>query len=564
MQNELNDRAWLSWMGKVRIIIITFLLGIELAITQLTQTNVPRRGFVSVIVLWYAISFFEILLLALWHETRVQIRLQILTDIAFSTALLYLTGGIDTSFNFLYPLIIIVASIQLPRAWAYLTAGLSFILFAAILELTQYGFLRSYSVSAKPDITTLHLVVVVNFCAYFAVAYLASTLSTKLRQGDVQALENLQVLHENIIHSMSGGLITTDLAGRITLLNPAGGRLLERRAQDIIGKNVQDLFVDPLPAVAAASPQGETRGEVGCLTPQGKQKIVGMKVTLLRVPEQGELGYIYTFADLTDIRRLENEIRMRDRLSAVGRMAAGIAHEIRNPLSSIAGSVKVLSKISALNDEQRTLVEIVTRESERLNRIVSDFLVYSREKNYKFQAQDLVALLNDTLTLLENHPLIMNSGKSQERKISLVRRYAADEARAMVDGDRLKQVFWNLCENAVRAMPEGGVLTVSLAEKGKNWAISFADTGSGMDAQLLEKIFEPFQSRFEGGTGLGLAIVYQIVQAHQAQISVSSTLGKGSEFRLQFPQLAEEDHASNRDEAQTQPVALARAGGARG
>ena len=147
---------------------------------------------------------------------------------------------------------------------------------------------------------------------------------------------------------------------------------------------------------------------------------------------------------------------------------------------------------------------------------------------------------------------------------SLVRRYAADDAQAMVDGDRLKQVFWNLCENAVRAMPEGGVLTVSLAEQGKNWAISFADTGSGMDAQLLEKIFEPFQSRFEGGTGLGLAIVYQIVQAHQAQISVSSTPGKGSEFRLQFPRLVEEADASHKDEAQTQPVVLARAGGARG
>src|SRR5215471_21535843 len=171
MQNELNDRAWLSWMGKVRIIIITFLLGIELAITQLTQTNVPVRGFVSIIVLWYAISFFEVLLLVLWHDTGVQIRLQILVDIAFSTALLYVTGGIDTSFNFLYPLVIIVASIQLPRVWAYLTAGLAFVLFAAMLELTQYGLLHSYSMSSRPDNRTLQLVVVVNFCAYFAVAY---------------------------------------------------------------------------------------------------------------------------------------------------------------------------------------------------------------------------------------------------------------------------------------------------------------------------------------------------------------------------------------------------------
>ena len=563
MQNELNDRAWLNWMGKVRIIIITFLLGIELAITQLTQTNVPRIGFVCIIVLWYSISLFQILLLVLWRDTRAHVRLQILTDIAFSTALLYVTGGIDTSFNFLYPLIIIVASIQLPRVWAYLTAGLSFILFAAMLELIQYGVLHSYSMSARPDNKTLQLVVVVNFCAYFAVAYLASTLSTKLRQGDVQALENLQALHENIIHSMSGGLITTDLQGRITLLNPAGGRLLERRLQDMIGTKVQELFLDRLPVIEASSARTEVRCEVGCVTPRGAQKIFGMKATLLRVPEQGEQGYIYTFADLTDIRRLEQEIRMRDRLSAVGRMAAGIAHEIRNPLSSIAGSVKVLSSISALNDEQRTLVQIVTRESERLNRIVSDFLVYSREKNYKFRAQNLVSLLNDTLTLLENHPLIASPSKTGSKKISLVRQYATADAFATVDGDRLKQVFWNLCENAVRAMPEGGVLTVSLTGKEQTWAICFSDTGSGMDAQLLEKIFEPFQSRFEGGTGLGLAIVYQIVQAHEAQISVSSAPGKGSEFRLEFFRATREDVLHEPD-VEKPPAVLAKAGGTRG
>ena len=292
MRTNVNERAWLTSLAKLRIVIITFLLGIELAITQLTQHAVPVRGFVSIIVLWYAISFFEILLLALWHDTHVQIRLQILTDIAVSTALLYVTGGIDSSFNFLYPIIIIVASIQLPRAWAYLSAGLSFLLFAAMLELTQYGVLRSYSLTARIDNRTLQFVVVVNCCAYFAVAYLASTLSAKLRQGDVRALENLQALHENIIHSMSGGLITTDSQGRITLLNPAGARLLERRAQDIIGTKVQDLFVDRLPMVSSSSEQSEVRCDVECLTPRGARKVVGMKVTLLRVPEQGELGYI--------------------------------------------------------------------------------------------------------------------------------------------------------------------------------------------------------------------------------------------------------------------------------
>lgn len=537
MAPDRNERTWLSWLVKVRIIIITFLLAIGLFFVRFTgRTNVDERLFFGVIVVWYTIAVFYVVLQRLWPEARLQARLQLLTDIALSTLLIHITGGLDTSFNLIYLLFIIIASIVLPRWWAYMAAALSFIGYGAVLELAYYDVIRSFSVT-KPDLRSLEVALLTNFVGYVAIAYLSSNLSQLLRQVDTQlqeksgSLEDLQARHEHIIHSMRGGLITTGLDGRITLLNAPGERLLGRTARELFDAPVDQLFLDALPATGESA----TTGEVRYRTPSGADKSFGVTVTPLTQSGGNMTGYVYTFDDLTDIRRLEREVRMRDRLAAVGRMAAGIAHEIRNPLASIAGSVQVLSGIASLTDEQKTLVDVVNRESERLNDIISDFLVYSRDKNLKLVPTDLVPLLADTLILLQNHP---RQGSSQ---LEIVRSFAVEEAFAQVDGDRMKQVFWNLAENALKAMPNGGRLLVSLdadPDDTSCWRISFADNGSGIDQQFLEKIFEPFQSNFGGGTGLGLAIVYQIVQAHDGKISVRSNVGSGTEFILRIKRSA--------------------------
>jgi two-component system, NtrC family, sensor histidine kinase PilS len=558
MATDFNERNWLAWLVKVRIIIITFLLGIGLVITRLTHTEIDESIFVSVIVLWYTIAVFFVLLSHVWADTRIQARVQVLTDLVLVTAAVHVTGGIDTSFNFLYPLLIIVVSILLPRWWAYLTAAMSFICFGAVLELAYFGIIRSYSVS-RPDLKSLQAVILINLFAYLAIAYLSSNLSQKLRQVDVQlqdksgALENLQAQHENVIHSMRGGLITTGLDGRITLLNVPGQKMLERTAQQVYGRHVSDLFMDRLPDVDSFAVTGEVRAN----TASG-EKTFGVTVSPLLKSDRSVVGHVYTFDDLTTIRRLEREVRMRDRLAAVGRMAAGIAHEIRNPLASIAGSVQVLSGISTLNDEQRTLVNIVTRESERLNTIISDFLAYSREKNLKPAFLDIVPLVEETLLLLENHP------QHDAAPVKIVRNYAVQSAFAQADGDRLKQVFWNLCENALRAMPTGGVLNVGVEAAEQYWHISFIDTGVGIPANQLEKIFEPFQANFGGGTGLGLAIVYQILQAHDAKISVISTPDKGTEFHIRLKQATESVVEGTPQDIEQAGQVAAKAGGRRG
>jgi two-component system, NtrC family, sensor histidine kinase PilS len=533
MHSISDERNWLTWLVKVRILILMVLLAIELTVIRLAPHPFPVLPFLTGMVLWFVLSLFFLFLVTVWSEHRLQAILQVLADLGMVTLVVHVTGGIDSSLNFLYPLVIIVACMLLPRSWGYLSAALAFILFGTILELDYYLVIPSYSTS-HPKLQALQVVIFVNLFAYFAIAYLAGLLVSKLRQVDVQlkdasgALENLQALHENIVQSMSGGVITTGLDGRITLVNRAAQQLLEISEPELRGRSVGGLFQDPMPHLGGTRGHAEVRYTAG----NGFRKTFRVMVSALNVNTSSDLGFVYSFDDLTEIRRLEREVRMQDRLAAVGRLAAAIAHEIRNPLTSIAGAVSMLSDAPALNAEERHLLGIVTRESERLNNIITDFLAYSRGKQYRFERVDLVPLLQDTLTLLE-HRLI-----SESAGIEIKRCFSQPEAWVLADGDKLKQVFWNFSENAVRAMKkQGGCLTVALTERGSEWEMSFSDNGPGINPQQTEKIFEPFQSNFEGGTGLGLAIVYQIVQAHEGKVWARSEVGKGSSFVVRLRRL---------------------------
>jgi len=572
MQPTFDERNWLAWLVRVRIFILTLLLAIELAVAEFSPTPVPMRLFLSTILFWYSISLFYVLLLSFWQEHRLQAVLQVVTDLILVSLVIHETGGWDSSLNFLYPLVIIVASVLLPRIWAQLVAALAFILYGTVLELNYYGFVPAYT-TTHPSFKVLQAIIFVNLFAFLTVAYLAGLLTSKLRQVGVQlkdasgALENLQALHENIIHSISSGLITTGLDGRIMLVNAAAQRLLERPAAELTGTLIDQLFLDPLPSVDSQHTHAEVRFDA----PTKFRKTFRVRVAALTVPERAELGFVYVFDDLTEIRRLEREVRIQDRLAAVGRLAAAIAHEIRNPLTSIAGSVSMLSSVPELSGEHRRLLDIVTRESQRLNGIITDFLAYSRTKQYRFDRVDLVQLVEDTLTLMDHRMAAEKTG------ITIQRRFAVRQAPAIADGDKIKQVFWNICENAVRAMTaggkQGGTLTVAVEPIGGNWQIAFSDTGTGMTPQQIEKIFEPFQSNFEGGTGLGLALVYQIVQAHEGKVWARSKPGQGTTFVLRLHQFDAEHDAAAQPQAVSaeapaaipaQPAAAAVAGRAHG
>src|ERR1700683_1685774 len=505
LHSPSDERNWLTWLVKVRMLILMVLLAIELAVIRLTPNSLPILPFLTGMMLWFVLSLFFLFLVSVWSEHRLQAILQVMADLAMVTLVVQVTGGIDSSLNFLYPLVIVVACMLLPRGWGYLSGALGLILFGTVIELDYYSIVPSYSTS-HPKLEALQVVIFVNLFAYFAIAYLAGLLMSKLRQVDVQlkdasgALRNLQTLHENIVQSMSGGVITTGLDGRITLVNRAAQQLLEISEAELRGRSVADLFQDPLPHFGG----GRADAEVRYVAVNGFRKTFRVLVSALNVSARGDLGFVYSFDDLTEIRRLEREVRMQDRLAAVGRLAAAIAHEIRNPLTSIAGSVSMLSGVPEMNEDHRRLLDIVTRESQRLNSIITDFLAYSRTKQYHFDKVDLIQLVEDTLTLMDHRMTAEKTG------ITITRRFPAGQAWAIADGDKIKQVFWNFCENAVRAMKGaqgGGALTVAIESLGEDWQVGFTDTGAGMSPQQIEKIFEPFQSKFESSTGLGWAIV---------------------------------------------------------
>jgi two-component system, NtrC family, sensor histidine kinase PilS len=528
---------WLIWS---RAVVVTFLV-ITLLFFQKRYAIYSFHPFVLyyVLIVVYILTALYHLLLRMMKRILIFVYLQILVDILIITYLVTLTGGIDSGFSILYHVAIISASIVVYRRGGYLAASLSSILYGAMLDLQFYGLLH-FTRSQNFTAGQVFYHVLISILSFYMVALLSGYLAERLRSTR-QALreksvdfEDLRALQEHILKSVGSGILTIDLQGNVTSWNPAAEFItgydydeLRSRWQEIFGGSIKELFghTDYLK-------ERPYRFNGKVIKKDGNTALLGLTASLLKDEANTVRGIILTFQDITKLVELEGQMRRQERLASVGSLAAGIAHEIRNPLASLSGSIQLLKGELQLKGDEQRLMDIVVHETDRLNEIITDFLEYARPKAAHMTAIALEPLLAETILLLRN-----SRGFRDTIHVDCT---VDPSLHVLGDAQRLRQVFWNLFINACQAMPTGGTLTVSaklerIYNNPDRVEIIVRDTGGGVSRESLTKIFDPFYTTKNEGTGLGLAIAYRIVEDHQGTISVQSGEGSGTTFIIRIP-----------------------------
>ncbi len=528
-------RRKLLWLLTIRAAAVTLLLGAG----SLTAISDPGRGpFFFLIALTYALTIVYVLTLRRAERHPWLLDLQFAADAIIVSGIVASTGGVASHFSPLYALPIIAASSVRSRAGGIATAVLSGTLYVAVVAL-QYFAPAAPLVTADtvlPPGRIALLTIGVNVFGFAGVAMLAGELAERLRVAGQELartsseLAELQAFNAYVIDSLTSGLATTDQDGVLISFNPAAEQITGVPASRAIGRAARDVLQlpDAIADIDDAGAPGVRRFECAFMRDDRRQIEVGFSSTPLLTP-QGQAGRLITFQDVTDQRRRDREARIQQRLAAVGEMAAGIAHEIRNPLASISGSIQVLRQELPLNAEQEQLMDIVLRESDRLNDTIKNFLAYARPQRLAVKKLDLRQTLHDTAALLRNSSEIKEAHRLSVDVPPEPVVFEADEAQ-------VKQIVWNLATNGLRAMPEGGQLRLSTSCNGHGAVIAVRDEGVGIPREELDGIFQPFRGAFFKGSGLGLSIVHRIVSDYGGEIEVTSEPGQGTTVTVRLPE----------------------------
>ena len=536
-------RRKLRWLIAIRAVISTALLG-SATFAQITAPgSFPVDPFFFLIGLTYALTAAYAATLRLTERHRWIVDVQLAGDALIVSAFIYFTGGITSYFTSLYVLPIVAASVVQFRRGGLLVATLSAVLYGGVV-LTQYltaaGYVHDpWLVSpVLPPRSVAQYTYLLNAFGFFAVALLSGSLADRVRTTGARLeqasnqIADLQALNQHVIDSLPSGLATTDNTGRVLTFNRAAENITGRSSLSVAGRPIAEVLHIPEDAVGATTPEldgGRARRMESHFMRGGQHVEIGLSIAYLQTPG-GRAGYLVTFQDVTDIKKLERDARLQQRLAAVGEMAAGIAHEIRNPLASMSGSIQILRDELPLSADQSQLMDIVLRESERLNTTIGSFLAYARPQRFAVSRHDVRRALNDAALLLRN------SAEVQEGHVIEVD-VPPSELWYDADEGQIKQIVWNLASNGLRAMPKGGRLMLIGAydASADGVVITVQDEGIGIEPEEVDGLFQPFHGRFSQGSGLGLAIVHRIVTDYNGEIKVSSQPSRGTTVAVHLP-----------------------------
>ncbi len=510
----------LVWLTLFRLTMITVLLGATAVVTWQTAAGEADAAspLYALILATYLVSLAFAIVLR-WRRWLVPVAsAQVALDVGLAAAVVRLTGASESVFLFLFLLAIVNGSILLYRRGAIVSLALA---------------AAAYLVAVVPGGAPPAFRLFVHLSAFAATAALSGYLAELLRRTG-ERLEEREVdlaaitaLHESIVQSVSSGLVTVDAGGRVTFLNRAG--------EEITGLSTAEVRGEPASRWFAAFQPTTARGETDFVNARGEVRRVGYTVFPLVGRGGGQIGSAVIFQDLTELRGMEAAVQRSERLADLGRLAAGLAHELRNPLASVSGCIELLRANAPLSAEDARLMDIVLREATRLNQLVTRFLEFSRPAPVERRGADLAAIAAETLDVFANDPAAA--------RVRLDR--ALDSAPVACDTDQVKQVLWNLLANAAQALggregganggPAGAIrVSCGAAEDGGAW-MAVEDDGPGIAAADLSRVFIPFFTTKERGTGLGLATVHRVVEAHGGSIDVDSAPGRGARFTVRLP-----------------------------
>jgi two-component system sensor histidine kinase PilS (NtrC family) len=526
-----------------RVVMITTLLLIAIYVEAESETLLPVNPLYFLIIATYLLTLVYVFALRAFRgHQELQVYLQVTLDLIVITGLVYLTGGTGTraGFMLLYPISVLSGSVLLYKWKGLILAGLAAGFYGGVLWAVRAGLVAPRGLPEVPFLPLQHLVyaVFVTGVACATVALIGSYLAESLRSVGEQLEEaaeevaDLRGLNEVIVDSIQSGLLTVDPEGHVLWVNRHGESILGRSAAEIRGRPLAELLgsrlFDTSALRARSAHERLARAEVAYTRPDGDTLELGISVSPLADAGPGRGGNLLVFQNLTEIKRLEEEVRVKEKLAAVGEMAAQLAHEIRNPLGAISGSAQMLMGEPNISEDQERLLGIVTRESRRLSDTLNRFLFQARPAPSPLSPVDIGPVVAEAVTLLRNSPEVGSSH-------TILFEIDGAPHVCLADPHQVAQVFWNLVRNGLEAMPDGGSLTIRVARQRDEMVLVVQDQGRGIPREEQRRIFDPFHSRLPMGTGLGLAIVYRIVREHRGDITVRSVPNLGTVVEVRLP-----------------------------